>query len=725
MLITVCYSPLGGDIRSILLSFPPSCVLLVFLPPCVMDSASWGRGDHDSTSGAGSLCRRVRQAPVNRSFQAPRATGRPEYSSSFSGARRSKLRHLRAALKARAAADAQTSLTLDPSVIASSFTRNGVIAVSDVPNNASLTSSNNFINFCATTTAPISNGAQLASGSCNPAPMGLIPTVNNMPSVLITQPAKGATVQANTTFSLQLLATNLQTGVFTSFTSNFLSAPQQLNSAGLVLGHFHVVIDPLDALDSTFPTDSLDFAYFSIVLDAATAGEINTEVTNGLPEGFYRMTVTPRAANHQPVLVPTAEHGALNDVTYFTVTADGNPGSIPAVKRRSLRPVYTPRHAAEAQRTVFRRDNATAAQTSLTLLSSVIATGFESAQDVSRPGQSSSLTSSNNFINFCDTTTLPLINGTTQTVTGFCNPAPLGLLPAATQMACSPTSKFTYPRNGDIIAPDASMTIGLAVTNFATGDFANEDTNFLAAPQQLDSNGLIQGHPYIVIEQLSSDTPAPSNPLKFVFLKGMTGVADNTGVITTTMSGGLPVGSYRLSSIIAAANSQPVLLPILEHGAVDDAIYFTVEDGASLPTNQTALPISPSTSASATAGVPTRSATSSSPASAAIKQTNVAAAVGGALAGIALIALGIIGIWFFIRQRRNRRARMLNGSVVLTSEDFDALQPVPFVAETSGGPSMSKLTSPPAAYVSEKSPPPRRTSSLVSAAPSYHTVLRM
>ncbi|KAJ7264865.1 hypothetical protein B0H12DRAFT_1011763, partial [Mycena haematopus] len=246
------------------------------------------------------------------------------------------------------------------------------------------------------------------------------------------------------------------------------------------------------------------------------------------------------------------------------------------------------------------------AQSSLTLLSSMIATGFESSQDTPRLGQSASLTSSNNFINFCATTTaLPLTNGT-QTTSGFCNPAPMGVLPASTRM---PTSKFTYPRNGDTIAANAPMTIGLAVTNLATGNFANDDTNYLAAPQQLDSSGQIQGHPFIVIEQVPSG-PTVSNPALFTFFKGMTGVADSTGVLTTAVSNGLPVGSYRLSSIIAATNGQPVLMPVLQHGAVDDAIYvrvwawmqslflisfsqFFVANGAAQPTNQTALPVSP------------------------------------------------------------------------------------------------------------------------------------
>jgi len=606
--------------------------------------------------------------------------------------------------------------------VVSSFTRNGQEAGSEVQNTASLTSSNNFINFCATTTAPITDGKQLLGGSCNPAPMGLIPSSSNMPSVLINQPSKGSTIAANTSFTLEIFGNNLQSGVYTSFSGNFLAAPQQTGSTGNILGHYHVVIDELDALNSTVPTDSQTFAYFNIIPDVtdATTGAITTNITDGLPEGFYRMTVTTRAANHQPVLVPIAQHGALNDVAYFTVTADGKPGT-PAVRRRAPRHVYTP-HPSEAKRHVVPRADA-AAQSSLTLLSSVIAPSFADAQDVTRPGQSASLTSTNNFINFCATTTLPLTAGT-QVTTGFCNPAPMGVLPASTKM---PTSKFTYPRNGDILAPNAPMTIGLALTNLATGNFANEDTSYLSAPQQLDSSGQILGHPFIVVEQVAQNSFTVTDPLKFTLFQGMTGFADSTGVLTTTVSEGFPAGFYRMSSIISAANGQPALLPVLAHGAVDDAIYFVVADGGALPTNQTALPISRTSSASPSA---TRSASpqsgspSASGSSTAVTQGgNVAAAVGGALAGIALIALAIVGIWLFLRRRKKQAKLLVGYPVVLNSDDFGPPPLTPFTG-TAGDSSnaMSQIRSPPSAYAPKSSRgPPTRGPSVASAAPSYHT----
>ncbi|KAJ6480816.1 hypothetical protein C8R47DRAFT_598840 [Mycena vitilis] len=435
-------------------------------------------------------------------------------------------------------------------------------------------------------------------------------------------------------------------------------------------------------------------------------------------------TVTTHAANGQPALVPVAQHGSLSDVAYFTVTADGTAGSTPGVRRRVPRNLYKS-PPPTARSVVLRADDPS--QSSLTLLSSLVADGFQNdGQSPPVAGQSASATSSNNFINFCATSTLPLNNGT-QTKTGYCNPAPMGVLPAATRM---PTSKFTYPRNTDIIRTNAPFTIGLAVKNLATGNFANGQTSYLTAPQQLDSSGQIQGHPLIVIEQLpaGADAFTPPDTTNFVFFKGLSGVADSTGVLTGAIDDGLPAGFYKLSSIIAATNGQPVLLPVLQHGAVDDAIYFVVADSGALPTNQTALPGSTtSASASAKASSPTGIASSSASPTPVKHKANIAAAVGGAIAGIVLIGLAIFAFWLIMRRRRNKaRADMLARPAVLgSSEDLGLPAPTPFYGGVSGeGSSMSQLRSSPPVSGSKNSrgpPSSARRSSTASAAPSYHT----
>jgi len=100
--------------------------------------------------------------------------------------------------------DAQASLTLDPKVIATGFADNG----QDVPADgqvASLTSTNNFINFCLTVpNLPITNGKQITTGSCNPAPMGVLPSTDNMPSSKFVSPKNGDTLKENTPFTITM-----------------------------------------------------------------------------------------------------------------------------------------------------------------------------------------------------------------------------------------------------------------------------------------------------------------------------------------------------------------------------------------------------------------------------------------------------------------------------------------------------------------------------------------
>jgi len=218
---------------------------------------------------------------------------------------------------------AQSSLTLDPGVLATGFENNGQSqpAAGQV---ASLTSSNNFINFCLTVpNLPITNGQQIKTGSCNPAPMGVIAATTNMPSSKFIFPQNLATIKQNTSFTIQMAISNLETGNFVNADENFFAAPQQVNAQGQIQGHSHVVIEAIDSLTSTTPTDPTRFAFFKGLNDPAQNGVLTADVTTGLPAGTYRLASINTAANHQPVLVSVAQHGAMDDMVYFTVTADG------------------------------------------------------------------------------------------------------------------------------------------------------------------------------------------------------------------------------------------------------------------------------------------------------------------------------------------------------------------------------------------------------------------
>jgi len=216
--------------------------------------------------------------------------------------------------------DPQKSLTLDPKVIAPGFANDGQ-AQAEAGQVPSLTSTNNFINFCLTTNVPLTNGQQIKTGSCNPAPMGIIAATTNMPSCKFQSPKNGDTIEPNQSFTVSLAIKHLETGHFTNANQNYFAAPQQVNGGGDIQGHSHIVIEKLSALDQTDPTDPTQFAFFK-GLNAA-GSTLTADVTNGLAEGFYRMMSINTAANHQPVLVAVAQHGSVDDGIYFTVKKGG------------------------------------------------------------------------------------------------------------------------------------------------------------------------------------------------------------------------------------------------------------------------------------------------------------------------------------------------------------------------------------------------------------------
>lgn len=210
------------------------------------------------------------------------------------------------------------TLALDSNVICSGFAHDG--QSTPTPGQvASLTSTNNFINFCAEfPDINLTNGEQLKNGSCNPAPMGLIPSSDKMPSSKFRVPSNLATLKANQSFTIQMAIINMETGGFVNPEKNYYAAPQQLNSKGLIIGHSHFVIQKVPSLNHTTPLDPTKFAFFTAVNSAAVNGVLTARVTDGLLPGTYKLSSINSAANHQPPLVPIAQHGSLDDVIYVS-----------------------------------------------------------------------------------------------------------------------------------------------------------------------------------------------------------------------------------------------------------------------------------------------------------------------------------------------------------------------------------------------------------------------
>lgn len=85
-----------------------------------------------------------------------------------------------------------------------------------------------------------------------------------MPSSKFTNPKNGQTIPSDEQFTISMAINNMQTGNFVNAQENYFSAPQQVSDQGTIIGHSHVVVELLDALDQTTPTDPKKFAFFKV-----------------------------------------------------------------------------------------------------------------------------------------------------------------------------------------------------------------------------------------------------------------------------------------------------------------------------------------------------------------------------------------------------------------------------------------------------------------------------
>jgi hypothetical protein len=219
--------------------------------------------------------------------------------------------------------DPQSSTTINPAVIQTTDDgQNPPVA----GQSAADTSLNNFANDCLPNLAkfPLTNGLQITTGSCNPIPIGQIPSTAAIPSCKFQSPTNGDTIAANTAFTVTLANKNIQLGTFTNAQKTYFANPQKLNAQGQIIGHTHIVIESIDSLATTKVSDPTKFQFFKGVDTAADAqGNVQVAVAAGLPAGFYRMGTIMSSATHQPVIVAIAQHGIVDDMIYITVSANG------------------------------------------------------------------------------------------------------------------------------------------------------------------------------------------------------------------------------------------------------------------------------------------------------------------------------------------------------------------------------------------------------------------
>ncbi|KAL4881018.1 hypothetical protein BJY04DRAFT_218537 [Aspergillus karnatakaensis] len=179
-----------------------------------------------------------------------------------------------------------------------------------------------------------------------------------------------------------------------------------------------------------------------------------------------------------------------------------------------------------------------------------------------------------NFINHCSQRILT--NGQSFSE-GSCNGIVMGDIPSEESMI---STIITYPFPGQILLANAPFFIKFKTSNLVSGSVTNPNATLYSAPQSLDG-GKVVGHVHVTIQSLGDvdahpDSLTPPNPNEPVFFRTVFGRGDGSGGFSVNVPRGLPHGYYRVCTMVAASNHQPVVMPVVERGAQDDCQKFLV-----------------------------------------------------------------------------------------------------------------------------------------------------
>ena len=155
----------------------------------------------------------------------------------------------------------------------------------------------------------------------------------------------------------------------------------------------------------------------------------------------------------------------------------------------------------------------------------------------------------------------------------------MGDIPATSNMV---STILTNPTGG-CIAANEDFDVTLQVANLNAGTFTNPTVTYYTAPQALQGGNIV-GHVHVcllhnsfiqcqllirsqVTIQSLGDSLTPNQALPpdvFAFFKGIDDNGNGAGQLTAAVTGGLPAGFFRVCTMSAAANHQPVIMPVAQ-----------------------------------------------------------------------------------------------------------------------------------------------------------------
>lgn len=129
-----------------------------------------------------------------------------------------------------------------------------------------------------------------------------------MISSIIVHPQPGDELAANTSFNVSVQTAHLRPGFQANPYATYYSAPQNLDENEDIICHCHVMKEDIGSLRTAQAPDPRDFAYFTAInTEGDEDGLLETEITDGVPAGVYRIFTMIMSQNHQPVVIPVGQ----------------------------------------------------------------------------------------------------------------------------------------------------------------------------------------------------------------------------------------------------------------------------------------------------------------------------------------------------------------------------------------------------------------------------------
>ncbi|CAG8455760.1 14600_t:CDS:1, partial [Racocetra fulgida] len=148
--------------------------------------------------------------------------------------------------------------------------------------------------------------------------IGSVPSSDHFASVLITKPDNNCVIPFNKSFIIEFKYTNFEAGQFSNKDTEFLKFPQEINTNGDIIGHFHITIQKIPSKNNV--PDPKTFAFFTpLNYPPNSTFTYQVPIPGLADEGIYRACTYTTSRAHAGVNLASGDRGPIDDCIRFQV----------------------------------------------------------------------------------------------------------------------------------------------------------------------------------------------------------------------------------------------------------------------------------------------------------------------------------------------------------------------------------------------------------------------